>query len=93
MASNVLTVGAVVSTITFAKTNAEMAQVLRWFVNGFGDPPAEELTPDEARQWNLDRANAKIKEYIMTEARRARHGELKEAQPSVFDQAVTETEI
>lgn len=90
--SIVLKVATVTSTVTFAKTDAEVAQVLRWFLADKAEPVPDGLTQAQANQWYLDYATAEIVRYVRREAIKNRLRELKEQQ-SVEEQAVSDTAI
>jgi len=91
--SSVLKIATVTSTKTFAKTDAEMAQIVRWFLADKAGPPPEGLTQAQTNQWYLDQANDELARYIQSEARRNRLKELRAAQQSIEDQATSETNI
>ena len=91
--SNEIKVASVVSTKTFGKTDAEVAQVLRWFLADKAGVPPEGMTVAQTNKWWLDQANDEIVNYVKREARRNRLRELREAQQSIEAQADTETNI
>lgn len=94
MASDIrLRVASVTSTITFAKTDAEVAQILRWFIADKAEQPPEGLTQAQLNQWYLDYAAAEIVRYVRREAQRNRLRMLRDSQQSIEAQADAETAI
>lgn len=89
----VLKVANVTSTITFAKTDAEVAQVLRWFIQDWASPPADGLTQAQLNQYYLDQAAARIAEMVRQEAQRVHLRDLRAQQASVEQTAATDTAI
>lgn len=90
--SSVLKIASVTSTKPFGKTDAEVANVVRWFMKDKEKPP-EGLTQAQLNQWYLDRTNDEIVNYIKAHARRNRIDELASQQQSIEDQATSETDI
>lgn len=88
-----LKVGNFTSPITFAKTDAEVAQVLRWFIANWADPEPEGLTLAQLNQWRLDQAAARIVNMVRMEAMKARLKELQAQQQNVEQAAVNDTAI
>lgn len=94
MASDIrLRVASVTSTVTFAKTDSEVATVLRWFLADKAEPPPKGLTQAQLNQWYLDYAAAEIVRYVQREARRNRLQMLREQQGSIEAQADADTAI
>ncbi len=93
MATQVLTVGAISSSITYALTNAQVSDVLNWFILDWAGPVPEGLTVAAQNQWKLDQANAKLRDYMRAESQRNRRRMLVEAQASVDVQADAETAL
>lgn len=91
--SSVLKIASVTSTKTFGKTDAEVAQIIKWFLADKAGPPPEGLTQAQLNQWYLDQANDEVVDYIRREARRNRVKELREAQGVLEEQAGTETNL
>lgn len=89
----VLKVANVTSTITFAKSDVEVAQVLRWFIQDWASPPADGLTQAQLNQYYLDQATARITEMVQREAKRTRLRMLQAGQISVEDQATADVAI
>lgn len=81
------------TTITFAKTDSEVANVLRLFVQDWAAPPAAGLTQTQLNQYYLDQAAARIVEMVRQEARRVRVRQLLAEQASVEETATNETAI
>lgn len=93
MATQVLTVASVVSTITYTQTNAQVALTLEYFIMGWAGDMPEGLSVAQQNQWKLDQANAKIRDYVRADARRNRRKMLADAQGSIDVQADQETMI
>lgn len=93
MATQVLKVGTVESTITYSQTNAQVAQTLEWYILGWAEPMPEGMTVTQQNQWKLDQANAKIRDHIRAEARKNRLRILRESQANIETQADTETAL
>lgn len=74
--SNTIQVASVTSTRTFGKTDAEVAQVLRWFLVDKTGPPPEGMTVAQTNKWYLDQTNDAIVNYVKREARMNRLREL-----------------
>jgi hypothetical protein len=91
MATLNITVGSTTSTITPAKTNAQVAEILGWFILDWAGTPPEGLTVAQLNQWKLDQATRRIADMISQEARRVRLRELRDAQASLDEQADEET--
>jgi len=88
-----LKVATVTSQVTFNKTDAEVAQVLRWFIADKASPPPDGLTQAQTNQWYLDQATAEIVRYIRQEAMRNRRAVLLQAQADIDAQAGIDTDI
>lgn len=93
VATQVLTVASITSTITYAQTNAQVALTLEYFILGWAEPMPEGLTVAAQNQWKLDQANAKIRDYVRAEARRNRLQQLRDAQANLGEQADSETAL
>lgn len=94
MASDLrLRVATFTSTITFAKTDAEVGNILKWFVADKVTPPAAGLTAAELNQYYLDAARDELVRYVRQEARKNRLAELKAAQASIEDAATADTTL
>lgn len=94
MASSlVLKVAAVTSTITFNKTDAEVAQILRWMMADKAGTPPTGLTTAQLNQWWLDQAAAELVRYARQEAAKNRLRELKTAGGNLEAQAEADTAI
>lgn len=94
MASSLtLKIAAVESIATFGKTDAEVAQILRWFIADYAGPEPEGMTQAQRNKWQLDQARDRIVGYVRQEAQRNRLHELRAQQASIEDQATTETAI
>jgi len=94
MASSItLKVATLTSAVTFAKTDQEVASVLRLFIKDWASPMPEGLTTAQQNQWALDQATARIVAMVRQEAQRARLRELREAQASIEDLATADTAI
>lgn len=76
MATITITVGALTSTHTFQKTDAEVAQVLRRFIRDTVDLPPEGWTNAQKNQYYLDEA---LKLIIKTVRDRAASASLADA--------------
>ena len=87
--STILRVASFQAGETYTKTDLEMAQIYRWFVADI-EPP-QGLTQAELNQWYLDQTYAKIKAYVLREARHNRLNQLKAQQASIEEQATNET--
>lgn len=93
MADSRWRVGGLTSTITFAKTDAQIADVLNWFaLDKVGDPPPELTTQAQINQWRLDQAHREAMNYIQREANRNRLRTLRE-QANLEEQAEQETRL
>lgn len=91
MADSRWRVGNLTSTISFAKTDAQVADILAWFaMDKIGQPP-EGLTQAQANQWRLDQAHREVVNYVVREARRNRLQMLRAEQASIEEQAEAET--
>lgn len=88
-----LKVATVTSAVTFAKTDSDVAQVLRWFIKDKATPPPEGLTQGQLNQYYLDAARDEIVRYVRQEAQRVRLAELRAAEASLADTAAQETAI
>lgn len=94
MASSItLKVATVTSSVTFAKSDQEVANVLRLFIRDWASPMPEGLTTAQQNQWALDQATARIVAMVRQEAGRVRLRELKEAQTSIEETATADTAI
>lgn len=94
MASSLtLKVASVTSPVTFAKSDAEVAQILRWFLADKAEPPPDGLTQAQLNQWYLDYAAAEIVRYVRREAQRNRPRMLRDSQQGIEAQADAETAI
>lgn len=94
MAKSVLEITpTVTSTITFKKTNAEVGQVLEWFISGWAGPVPDGLTQTQQNQWKLEQAHRKIVDYVIREARRNRLQMLRAADTSIEEQAESDTQL
>lgn len=91
--SLVLKVANVTSTITFAKTDAEVATILGYFIADYASPMPDGLTQAQQNQWRLDQAAARIVQMIRHEAQRVHLRDLLAAQQSASDQAANDTQI
>lgn len=67
------------STKTSPLTDAQSADILRWFTADKRGPDPEGLTQAQLNQWLLDQANEEIWRYIRQEARKNRLRELRDA--------------
>lgn len=83
----------VTSTVTFAKTDQAVGQVIRWFLADKADPPPQGATQAELNQWWLDQASAEIVRYVRREAQRNRLQELRDEQQSIEQRATDDTSI
>jgi hypothetical protein len=84
-------VGQLVSTVTFGRSDAEVAQILTWFMlDKIGEPP--EGTPAEQNQWRLEQAHREMLNYVAREARRNRLRELND-NARLEEQADDETNL
>lgn len=81
------------SAITFAKSDAEVATILGYFIADWASPMPDGLTVPQQNQWRLDQAAARIVAMVRQEATRVRLRELKAAQTSVEDQASQDTAL
>lgn len=93
MALSRLEIGQVNSEIIFAKTNAEVAQILEWFILGWADAMPEGLTVAQQNKWKLDQAHKKMLAYVQREARANRLTQLRAASTSLEQQAEQETSL
>lgn len=93
MADSRWRVGGLTSTVTFAKTEAQVAEILGWFVVDKIGPVPEGMTPAQVNQWKLDFAHAEALAYMVREARRNRLRELQAAQGSLEEQADSDTQL
>jgi hypothetical protein len=94
MASSItLRVGNLTSTITFAKTDAQIAEILRWWIQDWASLPPEGSTQQQQNQHNLDQAAARIVATVRQEAARVRLRELRAAQANLEDQASADTQL
>lgn len=91
--SNTLKVAAVTSIITFAKSDAEVAQILTWFISDWASPEPQGMTAAQLNQWRLDQANARIVGIVRQKAAQNRADQLRAAQISIDQQAANETAI
>lgn len=69
MSGFTLEVGQFSSPHTFKKTNAEMWEILLWFIEDTADPMPADLTNEQQKQWVLDEARKKIHRYVRNEAK------------------------
>lgn len=81
------------SAVTFAKTDSEVGQILKWFVADKATPPPAGLTTAELNQYYLDATRDELVRYVRQEARKNRLAELKAAQASIEDTAAAETSL
>lgn len=88
-----LKVGNVTSAVTFAKTDQEVATVLRWYIKDWASPMPEGLTTAQRNQWALDRATARIVAMVRQEAARVRLRELRETQTTLEDTAAQDSAL
>lgn len=88
-----LKVANVTSAVTFAKTDQEVGQVLRWFVADKVEPPPAGLTQAELNQYYLDAARDELVRYVRREAHKNRLAELRAEQQSIEAQATADTAI
>lgn len=93
MATQVLTVASTTSTITYAMTNAQVAQILEWFIADLLSFMPEGLTAAQQNQWKLDQANAKIRDYVRSEAKHNRARILRNDQINIDQLADADTAI
>lgn len=94
MASSLrLQVATVIATVPFAKSDAQVADVLRWFIKEWAEPEPAGLATAGLNQWRLEQAAARIVEFVKQEARLVRLRELREGQANLEDQAGSETEL
>lgn len=93
MADSRWRVGGLTSTVTFAKTEMQVAEILAWFVADKIGAAPEGMTPAQVNQWRLDFAHAEALAYVVREARRNRLRELQAAQGSLETQADLETQL
>lgn len=75
------------------KTDAQVGDILEWFILGWASPMPEGLTQAQQRQWKLDQAHTKIWDYVRSEARRNRLSALRAEQANIEEQATQETEL
>lgn len=92
MADSRWRVGAFVSLRTFARSDAEVANILEWFMVDKIDPMPDGLTQAEQNQWKLDQAHNEVIRYVVREAKRNRANQLR-AQQTVEEQAENETRL
>lgn len=81
------------SAITFAKTDAEVATILGYFIADWASPMPDGLTPAQQNQWRLDQATARIVAMVRQEAQRVHLRGLLAAQTSAADQAAADTQL
>lgn len=93
MALSRLEIGQVNSEVIFAKSNAEMAQILEWFIAGWVDPMPAGLTLAQQNKWKLEQAHRKMFDYVKREARANRLADLRATSASLEDQADLETDF
>lgn len=94
MASSLtLKVATLTSTVTFAKQDSEVANVLLWFIEDWAGPMPDGLTTQQQNQWKLDQAAARIVDYVRQTAQRNRLRDLLAQQQSAADQATSETAV
>lgn len=86
-----------VSTLTsprnFAKTDAEVGQIIRWYLADKAGPMPEGLTQAQQNQWYLDQYMDELVKHTVREARRNRLKILRDAQQSIEEQADNETSL
>lgn len=88
-----LKIATLTSAVTFAKTDAEVAQILRWFVQDRMSPIPDGLTQQQQNQLALDAATAEIVRYVRQEATRVHLRELRAGQASLETQADTDAAL
>lgn len=88
-----LKVANVTSAITLNLTDAQVAQVLMWFVADKATPPDSGLTQAQLNQYYLDAARDELKRYIIQEAQKTRLRDLRAQQQSVEAQAAADTAL
>lgn len=94
MASSLtLKVATLTSPVTFASSDASVAQILRWFIQDWASPMPAGLTVAQQNQWSLDQAALRIVEMVRHEALNVHLRELKAAQTSIEDQAALDTAL
>lgn len=93
MADSRWRLGALTSTVTFAKTDAQVADILRWFMVGQIGPDPEGMTPAQLNQWKLDAAHRAALDYIQREAQRNRLNELRAAQGDLDQLAFEDSQL
>lgn len=95
MASSVLTIASVVSTRNFkGKTNAQVAELIDWFIADTAGPVPPELTTVAQRnQWKLDQAHDEMLSYVRQKAARNRKRMLEAERADLDAQVGTETDI
>lgn len=91
--SSVLNVASFRSTRTFGRTDAEVADILLWFIEDWADPEPEGLTQAQLYQWRLERAHDRMIEDTVTTARNNRLRALQAAQGDLAEQARAETQL
>lgn len=75
------------------KTDAEVANILEYFIADWASPMPDGLTTAQANQWKLDQANARLVDYMRSTARANRLKQLRAQQASIETQADTETQL
>jgi len=94
MASSLtLKIGSLTSTISFNKTDAEVAAILRRFIQDRASPPPPDATAQEKNQLALDEAASEIKRMIVQEATRVGLREKRAAQASIELEADNENAL
>jgi predicted RNA polymerase sigma factor len=94
MADSRIRVGGLTSTVTFAKTEQEVATILTWFLEGWVGPmPPEHTTPTQQNQWRLEQAHRRMLDYVRREAAQNRARHLRAEIGDIDAQAQQETEL
>lgn len=83
----------VTSSVTLNNTDAQIANVLSYFIEGWADAMPSGLTQAQQNQWMLDQVVARIVDYVKATARANRYADLVAQQQSIADQATQETRI
>jgi microcystin degradation protein MlrC len=77
--SLVVNAATLMSTTTVNRTNAEWSNILGYFIADWASPMPDGLTVTQQNQWRLDQVNAKLANYLVSEARRNRRAQLQAA--------------
>lgn len=79
----------VTSRIDFTnKTNAEVAQILEWFLIGWPEAMPEGLTVAQQNNWKLHQAHRKIIQMVTAEAKSNRFFQRNQSERTALEQQV-----